>query len=69
MKKGKSMELFERLKSLEGLPNILNEIWYRCLNDQADKNEQRDIKEALESIKTGMIRLQKILAEGQKENG
>jgi hypothetical protein len=57
------MELFERLNSLEGLPNILNEIWHRCLNDQADKNEQRDIEEALESIETGMRRLQKILTE------
>jgi hypothetical protein len=62
------MELFERLNSLEGLPNILNEIWHRCLNDQADKNEQRDIEEALESIKAGMIRLEKILTEGRKKS-
>jgi len=62
------MELFKKLKSLEGLPNILNEIWYRCLNNQADKNEQRDIEEALESIKAGMMRLQKLLTEGPKKN-
>jgi hypothetical protein len=57
------MGTFERLNSLEGLPNILHEIWHRCLSDQADKNEQRDIEEALELIEKGMIRLQKILTE------
>ena len=62
------MGIFERVNSLEGLPNILNEIWHRCLNDQANQDEQRDIEEALESIKAGMIRLQKILTEGQKKN-
>ena len=54
------MEIFERLNNLEGLPNILNEIWHRCLNYQADKNEQIDIEEALEIIEAGMIRLQEI---------
>jgi hypothetical protein len=62
------MGIFERVNSLEGLPNILNEIWHRCLNDQADKNEQRDIEEALESIEAGMIRLQRILTGGRKQN-
>jgi hypothetical protein len=57
------MGIFERLNSLEGLPNIVHEIWHRCLNDLADKNEQRDIEEALESIEKGMIRLQKILTQ------
>jgi hypothetical protein len=57
------MGIFERLNYLESLPNILYEIWHRCLSDQTDKNEQRDIEEALESIEKGMIRLQKILAE------
>ena len=55
------MELFERLHSLEGLPRILDEIWHRCLNKQPEKNEEREIEEALESIETGMVRLQKIL--------
>jgi hypothetical protein len=55
------MELFERLNSLEGLPRILDEIWHRCLNKQPEKNEEKEIGEALESIETGMVRLQKIL--------
>jgi len=31
------------------------------LSDQADKNEQREIEEVLESIEKGVIRLQKVL--------
>jgi hypothetical protein len=54
------------LPNLEGLPNILMEIWDRCLNDQIAENEQKDIQETLESIETGMIRLQRILTGGRK---
>lgn len=57
------MGIFKRLNNLESLPNKLHEIWHRCLSDQTDKNEQRDIEEALESIEKGMIRLQKILTQ------
>jgi hypothetical protein len=55
------MELCERLNGLEGLPRILNEIWHRCLDNQPDQNEEREIEEALKSIEIGMIRLQNIL--------
>jgi len=55
------MIIFDRVNNLEGLPNILHEIWHRCLSDQADENEQREIEEVLESIEKDMIRLQKIL--------
>lgn len=61
------MTLFERLNSLEGLARILEEIWHRCLDNQPDQNEQREIEEALKSIEAGMIRLQEILAEGRKK--
>ena len=62
------MELFERLNSLEDLPRILDEIWHRCLNKQPDKKEEREIEEALESIETGMVRLEKILNKGRKKS-
>jgi len=55
------MELFERLNRLEDLPRILDEIWHKCLNKQPEKNEERAIEEALESIETGKVRLQEIL--------
>jgi len=55
------MDLFERLNGLGGLPRILDEIWHRCLINQPDRSEQREIEEALKSIEKGMIRLQKIL--------
>ncbi len=55
------MELFERLNGLEGLPIILNDIWHRCLDNQPDQDEQREIEEALKSIETGMVILRKIL--------
>ena len=60
------MDLFERLNSLVGLPKILDEIWHRCLNKQPEKNEEREIEEALKSIQTGMVRLQKILEMKEK---
>ena len=55
------MEVFERLNDLEGLPQILSEIWHRCLDNQPNQKEEREIEEALKSIELGMIRLQKIL--------
>jgi hypothetical protein len=35
------MRIFERSTNLEGLPNILMEIWDRYLNDQIAENEQK----------------------------
>ena len=55
------MDLLEKLNGLGDLPRILDEIWHRCLNNQSDKDEKREIEEALKSIEKGMIRLQKIL--------
>lgn len=68
LKGKKDMEIFGRLNSLEGLPNILIDIWDRCLNDEVAENEQEDIEEALESIEEGMIGLQRILTGGRKQN-
>jgi hypothetical protein len=45
------MGIFERWHILEGLPKILHEIWQRCLNDLADKNEQRNMKRPWDQLK------------------
>ncbi len=47
--------------ALAGLPRILDEIWHMCLNNRHERDEEREIEEALKSIEVGMIRLQKIL--------